>query len=294
MDENKSTPAPSDKDAGGNEDDFDLKSTEDHSQDDADKDAAETQADDANNDDDQPSKSTDDKSDSDDSKEDSKDDDAGDKDAPASKFDDDLDEWADKRGYGKLETDLERRLAQDARNNQRDFSRERQAEKSQKDIDKAIKEAQPEHQDNDEDNDDDDPAVKEAREARKMAQEERNLRLRSEFFTSREVTDEESKIMGEILKEKIDKAPDAKKQDVYSYWTDPDNLEDWHALARAKAVSSSEANNSEIQDKAARKERERIAKEHQANSPARNASKHSPSEKTEAERRLDNFSNWED
>lgn len=289
MENEKSTPAPSDKDAGGNEDDFDLKSTDDHSQDDADKDAAEKQGDDAKGDDDQPSKSTDDKSD-DDKK---SDDDADDKDAPASKFDDDLDEWAEKRGYGKLETDLERRLAQDARNNQREFSRSRAAEKVRSDIDKAIKDSKPEDSKDGKDEDDyRDPAEIRAERAEKIALEERNLRLRSEYFTENSVSEEESNAMGEILKEKVDKAPDDKKADVYAYWTDPENLADWHALAKAR-VGDSGADTKAIEEEAARKERQRIAKEHQANGPARSASSVSTGTKTEEERRLENFSNWD-
>lgn len=289
MEEEKSTPTPSDKDAGGNEDDFDLKSTDDHSQDDADKDAAEKQADDTSKkgDDDQPSKTDDDKSD-DDKK---SDDDAADKDAPASKFDDDLDEWANKRGYGKLETDLERRLAQDARNNQREFTRTKQADKVKSEVDKAIRDTKPDKSTKDDDEEELDPAEKRANEAIALAQEERNLRLRSEFFTENSVSEEQSNAMGEILKEKVDKAPDHKKEEVYDYWTDPENLADWHALAKARTADT--ADTSAIEAKAALNERERIAKEHQANGPARSASSVSTGTKTEEERRLDNFSNWD-
>lgn len=76
--------------------------------------------------------------------------------------------------------------------------------------------------------------------------------------------------MGEILQEKVDKAqtPEQKKA-AFDYWTNPDNLEDWHALAKARLVSTTDT--TVIEQEAARKERERIAKESQANGGGRAA-----------------------
>jgi hypothetical protein len=286
MDLKDSPPAPDDK-SGGNDDDFDLKSQDDPSQDDSIKDAAEKQDDDTKGDDDQPSKSDDDKSE-DDKK---SDDDADDKDAPASKFDDDLDEWAEKRGLGKLENDKERQIAQLARDNQRDTRKGMQADKAKIDVNRAIQDAKPEPKKDGEEDDERDPAEIRAERAEEIALEERNLRLRSEYFTENNISDEESNAMGEILKEKVDKAADDKKSDVYDYWTNPENLADWHSLAKARVSGNTDT--SAIEEKAAREERERIAKESNAKSPSRNASNRTSGEKSEEERRLENFSNWD-
>lgn len=190
----------------------------------------------------------------------------GEEDSPASKFDDDLDDWAEKTGRPKPESDRERELYQEIRDGQREYSRSKQAKDANNDVNKAIQEAKPADESQEEDEDLEDPGER----AERMIQEERNLRLRSEYFNEKSVSTEESKIMGDILKEKVDRAktPEAKKA-AYDYWTNPDNLEDWHALAKARISASTDT--TAIEQEAARKERERIAKEHQAGGSSRSA-----------------------
>lgn len=126
----------------------------------------------------------------------------------------------------------------------------------------------------DDDNDDDsDPLAKEVADLKKANRDERTARLQSEYFSTHPVTPEESKVMGEILKEKVDKGG----KTAYDYWTNPDNLEDWHMLAKARLAATTDT--SEIEAEAARKERARIAKEQQASGPSRNASTQTPKDK---------------
>jgi hypothetical protein len=188
----------------------------------------------------------------------------------APKFDTDLDEWAKKTNRAVPTTDRERELYQEIRNGQREFSREKQAKDVSKNVDTAIAKAEPVDNKTDDDDDERDPVEKrqDALEA-KLAESEAK-RLRSEFFTEKSVDQKTSDVMGEILQEKVDKAktPAAKKA-AFDYWTNPDNLEDWHALAKARLATTQDT--TVIEEEAARKERERIAKESQANGTGRNA-----------------------
>lgn len=190
-------------------------------------------------------------------------------DTPAPKFDTDLDEWAEKTGRPKPESDRERELYQEIRNGQREYSRSKQAKDAEKDVDKVIKDAKPA----DDKAEEEDEELDAGERAERMITEERNIRLRSEYFTVNAVTPEESKVMGEILKEKVDKGGRA----AFDYWTDPNNLEDWHTLAKARLAANTDT--SAIEEEAARKERARIAKEHQAGGPSRNATTPTTKEK---------------
>jgi len=193
----------------------------------------------------------------------------------ASKFDDDLDEWAEKTGRAVPTTDSERKLLQEIRDGQREFSRTQEAKKAAAAVQDAMKDSKPtDNKQDDEGDDDDDPLAKEVAELKRSNREERTARLQSEYFSTHPVTPEESKVMGEILKEKVDKGG----KTAYDYWTNPDNLEDWHALAKARISATTDT--TAIEQEAARKERERIAKEQQANGPSRNASTQQPKQKT--------------
>lgn len=185
-------------------------------------------------------------------------------DTPAPKFDDDLDEWAEKTGRPKPETDRERELYQEIRNDRREKTREQQAKDSQKSVDKAIQDAKPDDNKQDDD-DEDDPLAKEVAELKASNMEERNLRLRSEYFSANDVSEAEAKAMAEILQEKVDKGG----QNAYDYWTNPDQLQDWHQLAKARLATTTDR--AAIEEKAAQEERERIAKEHQASGGTRSA-----------------------
>lgn len=207
------------------------------------------------------SKSTDDSADDDTQ---SNTDDAED-DSASNQVDDDLDEWAEKTGRPKPTTDRERELYQEIRNGQREYTRNKQKE-TQDGLDKAIKDVKPTANKQEEDDDERDPVERrqDALEARLAESEAKNAR--SEYFNEFNVTEQESKVMGEILKEKVDKGGQA----AFDYWTDPDQLSDWHALAKARLASTQDT--SVIAEEAARKERARIAKESQANGASRSAS----------------------
>lgn len=192
---------------------------------------------------------------------------AEDNDASATKFDSDLDEWADKTGRPKPTSDRERELYQEIRNGQREYSRSKQAKETSDEVNKAIQDAKPaDTKQDDEDDDDRDPVEKRQDELEAKLAESESLRMRSEFFTEKSVSAEESKVMGEILKEKVDKGGQA----AFDYWTNPAQLDDWHTLAKAR-ISTSTSSTTAIEQEAARKERERIAKEQQANGASRNA-----------------------
>lgn len=233
-----------------------------------------------------PSKSTDDSADGDKPTD-------GEDDAPASTFDKDLDDWIGKKGYPAPETDEQRKAYQDARNEQREFTRTRQAEKAANDakaLGDKIQTAKP-TADGDED-EEIDPIEKDVAELKAAAIEERNTRLQSEYITTNNVSTEEVEAMGAILKEMVDKAetPEEKKAE-FDYWTNPKRLDRWHKLAKA-SLGDGGVDTKTVEDEAARKERERIAKESQANSPGRGAKTQTPGKKTPEQERLERFSTW--
>jgi hypothetical protein len=190
----------------------------------------------------------------------------------APKFDTDLDEWAGKTGRPVPTTDRERELYQEIRNGQRNFSRENQKDAAQS-IETAIEKAKPgDNKQDDEDDDEDAQLAKDVADLKRQNREERNLRMRSEYFADKAVSTEESTAMGLILQEKVDKATSpAEKQRVLDYWTNPEQLEDWHNLAKARLTTEG-TDKALIEEEAARKERERIAKESHAAGGSRNAS----------------------
>lgn len=202
--------------------------------------------------------------------------------APASKFDDDLDDWAEKTKRPKPETDRERELYQEIRNNQREFSKNQEAKKAQDQLKTDTDAVKP-----DDEEEFDDPLEERLSKVEADRNAERTARLQSEFFSENSVTEEQAKVMGDILKEKVDKAatPEQKKS-VYDYWTNPENLSDWHELAKARLGTGVDA--SAVADEAARKERERIARESHSNGPTRNAST-TPADKTAEQKRTEDL-----
>jgi hypothetical protein len=206
----------------------------------------------------------------------------------AKQFDTDLAEWAEKTGRKTPETDEDRALLQEVRDGQREFTRSKQAKDAVKDVNKAVKDAAPE-QTADEYAD---PLEKRVADSEARLAESEALRLRSEYVSENNVTVEESQVMAAILKEKVEKASaisPAKGKQVFDYWSDPANLDDWHALAKAKMAASTSTDTTEIEAEAARKEREKIARESKANGPARAASQASTGAKTEDQKRLERF-----
>lgn len=172
-------------------------------------------------------------------------------------FDSDLDEWAAKTGRSAPTTDRERELYQEIRDSQREFTRTRQSETARHDVEKTLREVEPEPYDKQGDGEYD-PYQEQQNRLERMLYEERANRLRGEFFQEHNVTSEQADMMGQILKEKIDKGGRA----AYEFWTDPTNLDDWYMLAKARLATDPDLSSVEAQ--AARAERERIAKESQA------------------------------
>lgn len=172
-------------------------------------------------------------------------------------FDSDLDEWAAKTGRSAPTTDRERELYQEIRDSQREYTRTRQSGTARHDVEKTLREVEPEPYDKQGDGEYD-PYQEQQNRLERMFYEERANRLRGEFFHEHNVTSEQADMMGQILKEKIDKGGRA----AYDFWTNPDNLGDWYMLAKARLAT--EPDLSSVEAEAARAERERIAKESQA------------------------------
>lgn len=208
-------------------------------------------------------------------------------DAPASQFDDDLDDWITKRGAKVPETDEERKVFQDLRNEQREFHSERQAKKDAEDLAKATADAKADVPADEEDDDDLDPLEKRQNKIEQELAEERNTRLQSEFYTSNKVTPEQHKQIISIMKEKVARpTTEEGKRAAVNYWTSPEALPDLLDLAKAKVALASQDT---VRDEAAQAEREKIERESQAKSPGRNASHTQTSDKTEDQARLERF-----
>jgi len=192
-----------------------------------------------------------------------------DKDAPT--FDKDLDSWAEKAGLGKLESDKERKLAQIARDNQRDFSK-RQASKAQAD-DLAKKAADASKT---QDDDDEDPMVKRLNSVENALATERQNRKVSEFFTAMAeskapVSDEEAEVMSTLLESA---AKDSGKAGVDFLLS---NISRWHKLARLEISERSDSSETdEAAEKVRLEERQRLAKISNSKSPTKSAKTTTP------------------
>lgn len=208
-------------------------------------------------------------------------------DTPAT-FDPDLDQWIEKRGLTKPETDEQKQAYQDLRNGQREFTREQQSKKDADALGKTVTDATKDLKKTGTDDDEDDPLAKKVADLEAANTAERNVRLQSEFYTTQQVTPEEHKLILEIFKEKVDTQPtDDAKLKAVDLWGSPTMLPDLLDIARARLAKSTDT--SDVEDKAAREERERIARESNAKSPGRNASTTTTSDKTEDEARLERF-----
>lgn len=189
-------------------------------------------------------------------------------DTPAStQLDDDLDDWIEKRGLPKPADDAQKQKYQDLRNEQREYTRSQQAKREAADaqnLSSEIKNSKPTV------NEEDDERTDEEKRLDKIEAdlaEERTTRAQSEFYTDNKVTEEEHKAILDIYKERVNSpASEEGKLRAFDYWSSPDALPDLLALARAKLASNTDT--SVIEDEAARKERERIARESNAKSPS--------------------------
>jgi len=213
-------------------------------------------------------------------------------DTPASPtFDDDLDDWIEKRGLAKPESDEQKQAYQDLRNSQREFTREQQAKREAADakaLGEEVHKAKSDTNDEELDEDELDPLEKRQRKLEADFESERTTRLQSEFYVTNQVTEEQHKAILDIYREKTSRptTPEAKKAAV-DYWSSVEALPDLLDLAKARVAKAPDT--AALQEEAARKERERIAKESEAKSPGRSASQHTSSDITEDEARLERF-----
>jgi len=224
-------------------------------------------------------KSTDDKSGADDTAADDK---SGADDTPAS-FDDDLDAWIEKRGLPAPADEAQKQKYQDLRNEQREFTREQQAKKDADALGDELSKTKADLKGDEDDEDEDDELAKDVKALKEDRDNERNLRLQSEFYVSNKVSDAEHKAILEVIKEKV--ARPTSKEDklkALDFWGNPNQLPDLLDIARAR-VSKTDVD--AVADEAARQERERIAKESNATGPGRNATRSSTSDSTPEEER---------
>lgn len=222
------------------------------------------------------------------------DDDKKSDDTPATplKLDDDLDDWITKRGLKVPETDAEKQSLQELRNEQREFTKTRQADKAAK----AAKELGEEIHKNkpaDDNNDDDDldPLEKRQKKLEEDFEADKTTRAQGDFYRDNGLTADspEHKAILDIFRENTTKGDtlEEKKADL-EYWSNPKRLPLLLELAKARVTGSTDTN--AIADKAAREERERIARESESNSPGRAATtKTSSSDKSEDEARTERF-----
>lgn len=184
-------------------------------------------------------------------------------------FDTDLDEWAEKAGHDKPETDRERKLLQNLRNSSREFTRDRQSQ-AQTDLNKAIRDATPKV-------DDEaivDPLEKDVRNLQVQLRQAESRRLMSEYLSTHTVTNEEQTAMAEVLKEKADRGD----MTAFNYLSDGENIADWHALGKTRLAQTTDSS-AAVAEKARQEERERLAKESKASGPNRNAHSNTPAPK---------------
>lgn len=202
-------------------------------------------------------------------------------------LDADLGDWIEKKGLAPATTDEQKQAYQAMRNEQREFTRSRQAKDDSTILGDSIKDTKDKLKPA-EDDDTLDPLEKRQNKFEADLAEERNTRLQSEFYTTQKVTPEEHKLILDIFKEKVDTQPtDEAKLRAVDIWGSPAALPDLLDIARARLAKG--VDTSAVETEAARKEREKIAKESNAKSPGRSASTTQTSDKTEDEARAERF-----
>lgn len=210
---------------------------------------------------------------------------------PTSAFDSDLDEWIEKRGL-KADSDEQRKAYQDLRNDQREYTKSRQAQKDADNAKALNAEISKINTDANEDDDDLDPLEKDVKILKASLAKAEESNQQRDFYETNKVTDEQHKAILDVMREKFAKAttPESKKAAI-EYWTKPDALGDLLDLAKARLMNNTDT--SLIAEEAARKERERIAKESNASSPGRGAKTTTTGDKTPEAERLARFSTWD-
>lgn len=202
------------------------------------------------------------------------------------KFDDDLDSWIEGQKLAKPESDEQKQAYQDLRNGQREFTREQQAKREAADAKALGDEIDKAKTDNSEDDEEiEDPLEKDVKSLKDDLRAERTTRLQSEFYTTNKVTAEEHQQILSIMKEKFAKPATVEgKKAAIDYWGSTDALPDLLEIAQARV---SKGASSTVADEAAQAERERIAKESEANSPGRSATVTSTNDKTSGQERTE-------
>ncbi len=209
-------------------------------------------------------------------------------DTPASKFDSDIDDWAQNRGLPVPTNDSERLAYQSQRDERREFTRDQQAKKDADALSKTVAEAKP--TDAQQQDDDIDPLERRQDALEQQLAEERITRQQSEFYSLKKVTPEEHKVLLDVMKEKFTRpTTEEGKKKAFEIWSSPDALPDLLDLAKARL---SQGSTDTVAQEAAQKERELIARESQANSPGRGAKSSTSKQKTPEDERLERFSNW--
>lgn len=205
-------------------------------------------------------------------------------DAPATpKLDDDLDDWIVGRGLKVPEDEAEKLKFQELRNEQREFTKSRQADaaaKAAKELGDEIHKNKPEDKSDDEDLD---PLEKRQKKLEDDFEADKTTRAQGDFYRDNNITADspEHKALLDIFREETSKGDtvEEKKADL-DYWSNPKRLPLLLSLAKARIAGSTDTD--AIAEKAAREERERIAKESESNSPGR-ASKDNTSSDTKTE-----------
>ena len=208
-------------------------------------------------------------------------------------LDQDIDAWAEKRFGSKPTTDEQRIAYQEARNEQREYTKAQQAKRESETAKALSDEVNNTRPELDNEDDDIDPLEKKVNDLQSKLDAQETTRLQSEFYLTNKVTEAESKVIVDVFKEKIAEATTVEdKRIAHQYWSNPSRLSGLLEIAKARIASGSDAV-SLAAEESARQERERIAKESQANSPGRGAKMPVTGAKTPEQERLERFTNWD-
>lgn len=184
--------------------------------------------------------------------------------AKAPAFDKDIDAWAEKRGYGTDLTDRERRIAQDARNSQREVTKSAEAKKAADKISEAADKANPPAKD-----DKADPQTKRLDALERTLMTERDNRRISDYVTAMATTDTPvteadvdaiSNLLEKTLKTDGKAGVDFLLKDISRL----------HKLAQLD-LGTDKVDTEAVSEKAKKEERARIEKKTKAAGPSRSA-----------------------
>lgn len=205
-------------------------------------------------------------------------------------LDADLDDWIKSRKAPAPQNDEERQAYQSLRNEQREFTKQRQADSDSKELAKSLEDKRGELDTGNED-EDEDPLEARLKAVEADRDRERTIRIQSEFYTDNKVSDAEHKAILEVINEKVTRASSNEaKLRALDTWGSTDALPDLLDLAKARLAKSTDTSFAE--EAAVKAERDRIARESNANSTNRGAKTVTTGDKTPEQERLDRFSTW--